>query len=69
MDENTPKPEKRCPGRPSLGRDARVVPFTLRVSENEIEAWRRLAEAQGMSVREYILAPHRRALKSKGQEA
>lgn len=63
-----PEPEKRGRGRPTLGRDARIVPLTLRVTENELEAWRRLAEAQGMGVREYILAPHRRKLKREGNK-
>lgn len=52
------KPRKKM-GRPTLGDDARVRFVSLRVSANEIKEWTAKAEAMGMTLRQYILAPHR----------
>lgn len=50
-------------GRPPLGDDAHNLTLTLRVSHNEIAAWTDMAKAKGMTIRDYILAPHRKALR------
>lgn len=58
--------QKRRRGRPPLGDDARILYLTLRVSRNELAAWKALADKRGVTVRDYILAPHRRTMKRKG---
>lgn len=58
-----PRAAKPRLGRPSLGDDAHNLTLTLRVSRNELEAWKALAEDKGMTVRDYILSPHRKALR------
>lgn len=64
MREKTEQKRKR--GRPALGDDARILYLTLRVSRNEIAAWKERADHEGVTVRDYLLAPHRRTLKRKG---
>lgn len=46
-------------GRPPLGDDARTTVLTLRVSRNELAIWRVKANRLGMTIRQYVLAPHR----------
>lgn len=54
-------------GRPSLGRDARRIPITVRVSANELNAWRKAAKAARMSLGSYLLAPRREELERREQ--
>ena len=53
------KTEFKKVGRPSLGRDARIVAVTLKLSMNEKQLWERQAKALGMGLHEYILHPLR----------
>ncbi len=58
-----PRAAKPRSGRPPLGDDAHNLTLTLRVSRNELEAWKAMAAKKGMTVRDYILSPHRKALR------
>lgn len=62
--ENQPKPAKKPKpkkvGRPSLGRDARNVPLTIKISQNEKQRWAKQAKVLGMGLHEYILHPLRK---------
>ncbi len=50
-------------GRPPMGKNARNINIAIRVSANELAAWRRAAKAAGVSLGEYLLAPRRSELK------
>jgi len=62
--QQSQKTKSKKVGRPSLGRDARVVAVTLKLSMNEKRLWERQAKALGMGLHEYILHP----LRSKADE-
>lgn len=54
------EPVKRGVGKPSKGDDARNKCITLRATTNEITAWRKEADEQGVSFSEFVLGPLRR---------
>lgn len=64
MDTNAEKP-KRGRGQPPKGDDSRCVGITVKVTRNELAAWKAEAEAQGMSFTGYLLEPRRRELSRK----
>lgn len=53
------KPKPKKVGRPSLGREAKNIPVTIKISMNEKLRWERRAKALGMGLNEYILHPLR----------
>lgn len=64
MDTNAEKP-KRGRGQPPKGDDSRCVGVTVKMSRNELKAWKAEAEAQGMSFTSYLLEPRRKELQRK----
>lgn len=64
MDTNAEKP-KRGRGQPPKGDDSRCVSVTVKVTRNELAAWKAEAEAQGMSFTGYLLEPRRKELQRK----
>ena len=66
-DANNCSQSKKPFGRPPMpDGKAKVITLSLKVSQEEIDIWTNMAEAKGMKLREYILHPHRQALKRKG---
>ena len=53
------KKSKRKMGRPSLGKDARNLGVLVRVSANELAAWRIAANAAGLTLSSWIAEPRR----------
>ena len=53
---------KRKPkiGRPSLGRNARVVPVMVKATARERKEWERRAKAEGMSLGAWVAEPRRK---------
>lgn len=58
MDTNIGKP-KRGRGQPPKGDNSRCVGVTVKMSRNELKAWKAEAEARGMSFTSYLLEPRR----------
>lgn len=56
-------PPKSRMGRPPLGMDAKTTVLAIRVSQTELAEWKRKATGLGMTVSQYILAPHRKDAK------
>ncbi|MDR1611518.1 MAG: hypothetical protein LBT97_01915 [Planctomycetota bacterium] len=46
-------------GRPSLGKDAKNIAVTIKITATEKREWERKAKAKGMGLREYIIHPLR----------
>lgn len=63
MKKIMPKPERKK--RPT-GRDIKSVMLTLRITPDEFDAWSAKAVKKGLRLREYVLAPHRKATTRKG---
>lgn len=55
-------------GRPSLGRDARNVPLTLKLTMNEKRFWEKRAKGLGMKLHEYILHHLRTEVDTEGND-
>lgn len=50
------EPAKRPRGQPSKGADGKRVNFTCRITPKEAAEWRAEAEAQGITMAEYVLS-------------
>jgi hypothetical protein len=66
-DDRKPKHPKQR-GRPSLGPTARKLHLSLRLSEIESAALRRIAKAKGCSLSDVILGPVRRMLEREAKK-
>ena len=62
------KTKKAKMGRPPLGRDAHTHVLAVKLSENELAAFRKSAKAAGMPLSAWIVQPRRDELaKAKGE--
>lgn len=64
MEKKAEKP-KRGRGQPSKGDDSRCVTVTVKVTRNELKAWKATAEEEGVSFTGYLLEPRRKELERK----
>ena len=60
-DRNCARAHKRM-GRPSLGPLAKRGNFTLRVHEDELALWRKMAKKEGITLTAFIIGPLRESL-------
>jgi hypothetical protein len=49
------------------GRAIKSVILTLRITPDEFDAWSEKAADNGLRLREYVLAPHRKVITRKGE--
>lgn len=65
-----PRPENPEPprprGRPSLGDNARTQNVTIRFTQDELEALKRLAAEEGVPLADFIVTPMWNSLKRRG---
>ena len=57
--KQSPDIPRRGPGKPPKGDDGRTVSFHARITRNEYELWKKLAERADISLSEFILRPIR----------
>lgn len=64
MDNNRKRTHAQKPkmGRPSLGSLAKRGIFTIRVHEDELAQWRRLAAESGVTLTDFVVGPLRELL-------
>ena len=48
-------------GRPSLYDDARTISYHVKVTKNEYDLWKKLAQEKGLSLSSFMLEPIREA--------
>jgi len=58
----TPKRKKAKMGRPSKGRDAKILLLVVKISANERAAWLKHAKAAGLPLGPWLLKPRREEL-------
>jgi hypothetical protein len=56
---NTKRKKKARMGRPSMGRDARIVAVIVKISANEKQEWQRAAAAEDLPLGPWLLKPRR----------
>lgn len=61
-DRKCARTQKKKMGRPRLGPLAKRANFTLRVHEDDLALWRKLAAERGMTITDFILGPLRKSL-------
>jgi hypothetical protein len=58
-------PQKKRMGRPSMGSVAKNIVLTVRISQDEITLWTKLAAKEGLTLRQFIMRPVRNETEGK----